>query len=309
MPLTLRPYQNESDYERMRAFLRALFLRHGRRERCWQVYRLDYWRRHGIANLGSAALEKTVFLWETPDGALQAFLNSEAAGLAFLQVAPEARSPALLTDMVATAEARLTAPDAAGRRRLRVVRHEHDDVLKSILVDRGFRRLPGGENYHARPLTGPPPERSLPPGYTIRPLGDEAELPARSWLSWRAFHPDEPDEKYEGWAWYRHIQRAPLYRRDLDLVAVAPDGELAAFCTIWFDDVTLTGAFEPVGTHPEHQRRGLGAALLADSLRRLRERGATLATVGSGAPGPRAFYESLGLAVRDRGEYWEQVVG
>jgi hypothetical protein len=35
-----------------------------------------------------------------------------------------------------------------------------------------------------------------------------------------------------GWRWYRDVQRAPLYRRDLDLVAVAPDGELAAFCTL-----------------------------------------------------------------------------
>ena len=47
-------------------------------------------------------------------------------------------------------------------------------------------------------------------GVTVRTLYrliDESELPARSWLSWKAFHPDEPDEKYQGWAWYRNVQR------------------------------------------------------------------------------------------------------
>jgi hypothetical protein len=100
----------------------------------------------------------------------------------------------------------------------------------------------------------------------VRALGEVEELPARSWASWRAFHPDEPDERYQGWEWYHNIQRIPLYRRDLDVVAVAPNGEIASFCTVWFDDVTRTGVFEPVGTAPEHQRRGLGKAVMCEGL-------------------------------------------
>ena len=107
------------------------------------------------------------------------------------------------------------------------------------------------------------------------------ELPARSWLSWKVFHPDEPDEKYQGWEWYKNVQRVPLYRRDLDIVAVAEDGELAAFCTVWFDDVTRTAVFEPIGTHPNHQKRGLGKAVMSEGLRRAQRLGATLATVSS----------------------------
>ena len=30
-------------------------------------------------------------------------------------------------------------------------------------------------------------------------LTEAGGLPARSWASWRAFHPDEPDEKCDGW--------------------------------------------------------------------------------------------------------------
>jgi GNAT superfamily N-acetyltransferase len=140
----------------------------------------------------------------------------------------------------------------------------------------------------------------------IRALGDVEELPARSFVSWRAFHPDEPDDKYEGWEWYRNVQRAPLYRRDLDLVAVAPGGDFASFCTIWFDDVTRTGVFEPVGTAPAHRRRGLGKALLYEGLRRLKRIGATMAYVGSYSAEAHALYASAGFTQYDLCEEWEK---
>jgi GNAT superfamily N-acetyltransferase len=138
----------------------------------------------------------------------------------------------------------------------------------------------------------------------IRALEDESELPARSWISWKAFHPHEPEEKYEGWEWYRNVQRAPLYRRDLDLVAAAPGGELVAFCTLWFDDVTHTAAFEPVGTHPAYQCKGLGRAIMAEGLRRVRELGATLCTVGSYSEAAGKLYASVGFTAYELSEPW-----
>jgi len=49
----------------------------------------------------------------------------------------------------------------------------------------------------------------------------------------------------------------PRYRRDLDLVAVADNRELASFCAIWFDDFSRTTLFEPVGTqqNPPNEKR------------------------------------------------------
>jgi ribosomal protein S18 acetylase RimI-like enzyme len=148
------------------------------------------------------------------------------------------------------------------------------------------------------------PEPELPDGYRVRALGDVTELPARSFLFWRAFHPDEPDDRYEGWEWYLNIQRAPLYRRDLDLVAVSPKGELVSLCTIWFDDVTRSGSFEPVGTDPDHQRRGLGKAVVHEGLRRLDKLGAVIAFVGSGSVEASEFYTSIGFTELDKSEMW-----
>ena len=95
-----------------------------------------------------------------------------------------------------------------------------------------------------------------------------------------------------------------MYRRDLDLIAVAADGEFAAFATVWFDDVTRTGAFEPVGTAPEHQRKGLGKAIMTEGLRRLQHLGATLAYVGSFNTAAHALYASVGFTRYDLSERW-----
>jgi len=94
-------------------------------------------------------------------------------------------------------------------------------------------------------------------------------------------------------SWYRNIQTAPLYRRDLDLVAIAPDGGIASFCTIWFDDVTRSAYFEPVATVPAHQRRGLGKALLVEGLHRLQHMGCSHAFVGGYSPHANALYGSI----------------
>jgi len=136
----------------------------------------------------------------------------------------------------------------------------------------------------------------VPTGYVIRALGESLELLERCYASGLGFHEgdiqidvgnrDDP-------TWYRNIQTAPLYRRDLDLVAIAPDGAIASFCTIWFDDVTRSAYFEPVATVPAHQRRGLGRALLTEGLRRLQRMGATRAFVGGHSAAANALYRSV----------------
>jgi ribosomal protein S18 acetylase RimI-like enzyme len=300
----LRAYAGEEDCWRIRAFLRETYLLNGRRERNWQAYRFDYWRWHVNENIFQTPLEEAIALWETPAGEIAAVLNAENRGDAVFQIHPAWRSAALEDELLDAAEARLAATAEDGTRRLTVWADSEDASRRNLLLRRGYGKGDWPEHQRRRDMELPIPDAAPAPGYTVRALGDEDEHPARSWLSWKAFHPDEPDEKYEGWAWYRNIQRAPLYRRDLDLVAVAPGGELAAFCTVWFDDVTRTGSFEPVGTHPDHQRRGLGKAVMAEGLRRVGRLGATLATVGSYDEPAHRLYASMGFTEYDLSEAW-----
>jgi ribosomal protein S18 acetylase RimI-like enzyme len=95
--------------------------------------------------------------------------------------------------------------------------------------------------------------------------------------------------------------QSPVYDPELDVVAVAPDGRIGAFCIVWPDPVNKVGLFEPVGTHPDFQRRGLGKAVMSEALRRLRERGMTEACVCTNAnhtPAVR-LYESVGFRTVD----------
>ncbi len=300
----MRNYQSEEDYWRIRGFLCEASLLNDRHEYSWSLLRWDYWRWHVNMNIFHLKLEDVVTLWET-NGQLVAMLNPDTPGEAFFQVLPTCQSKELLCEMLDVAEAKLPNHKDGGARDLIIWVNEADVLFKDILSQRGFARSKfHAEHMRLRPLTQPVPDSVPPAGYTVRALGDENELPARSWLSWKAFHPDELDEKYQGWEWYKNVQRVPLYNCDLDIVAVASDGELVAFCTVWVDNVTHTAVFEPVGTHPKHQKRGLGKAVMSEGLRRAQKLGATLATVSSYSPGAHALYNSMGFTEFDLLEPW-----
>ncbi|MCA2002997.1 MAG: GNAT family N-acetyltransferase [Chloroflexi bacterium] len=305
MKLIQRKYRHDDDHWKIRQFLREVFLLNNRREFSWSLYRWDYWRWHVNENIFKFNLEAAVFLWETVDGKLAAALHPDGAGEAFLEIHPQFRCPELEIEMMSAAETQFAVAQPDGLQRLTLWAHACDPLRQDLLARRGYSKsnwLP--EQQRRRDMNVPIPDFPPAEGYVIRALGDADEHPKRSWVSWKAFHPDEPDEKYQGWEWYRNVQRAPLYRRDLDLVAVAPDGDFAAFATLWYDDVTRTAAFEPVGVHPAHQRRGLGKALIGEGLRRARDLGATLCVVESYSERAGNLYASMGFVEFDLSEPW-----
>jgi len=277
----MRRYQDEDDYWRIREFLRKVLLLNDRRQLSWHIARLDYWRWHAIENCQACdPVEAVTFIWETSDGLIAAVLNPEDIGQVFLQVHPNLRTLELEDELVAIAEKHLTRPGSDGKQKLWVWADAHDDLRHDVLTRRGYTcvKSPGEQEYQRRrPMSMPIP---------------------------KAFHPNEPEERYEGWTWYHNVQRCPLYRRDLDIVAVASNGEFASFCTVWYDDATRTAYFEPVGTAPAHQRRGLGKAVMHEGLRRLERLGATLAFVSSYSPAAHALYASVGFTEYDSCEPW-----
>jgi GNAT superfamily N-acetyltransferase len=182
----------------------------------------------------------------------------------------------------------------------------NDQLRVELLKKRGYSKGKWAESQWQRDLDLPIEKASVPDGYSIRSLGDVDEIPARSWASWRGFHPDEPDEAYQGWEWYHNIQSCPLYRRDLDIVAVAPGGEIASFCTMWFDDATRSAYIEPVATVPEHLRRGLARATITEGLIRLQQMGAVRALVIGYEPAANALYAATLSPIHEKLEQWQR---
>jgi ribosomal protein S18 acetylase RimI-like enzyme len=136
------------------------------------------------------------------------------------------------------------------------------------------------------------PEPTLPDGYTVRSVAGPEEIPARVEVHRSAFAPSRMTvEKYE------ILVGLEPYSFDLDAVVEAPDGSFAAFTMCWLDREARLGYFEPVGTHADHQRRGLGKAVNTYGLRMLQAAGARDAMVYSDPANAAsdALYRSVGF--------------
>lgn len=177
-----------------------------------------------------------------------------------------------------------------------------DREVEAALLERDYvpTRL---EVEMLRPDLDDLPEVQLPDGYVLRAPTD-AELPAvfamgvlafsEHWGEW-----DASEHTFEEWA------EDPRFRTDYQVVAWKGD-EPAAYVSNVIetqDDGTVMGLLNGVCTHPGHRRLGLARACIAESLRLLRNEGATAAFLGvDTANHNRALdlYESCGFEVASR---------
>jgi mycothiol synthase len=124
-----------------------------------------------------------------------------------------------------------------------------------------------------RPCSEPvTPAIKLPDGFVIRPLAGEADVDG-----YVAAHRAAFDSTSMTREWRARTLQQPDYVPALDLVAVAPSGEIAAFCIGWFsEDIggEPVGQIEPLGVAPAYQGIGLGRNILAEQLRRQAAHGA-----------------------------------
>ena len=123
-------------------------------------------------------------------------------------------------------------------------------------------------------------------GFEIRSIRGEDEHAARADAARLAFASTLEPEAHR--ARYLRFMRSPAYVREHDLVAVARDGTIASFAIYWLDAGLSLGQFEPVGTHPDFQRRGLARAVLNEGLVRLAAAGIERARVMTGGANERA---------------------
>jgi hypothetical protein len=109
----MRPYRDDEDDRRFRAFLCELFLLNDRRELTWQTARWDYWRWPGVESWGAGPLGTHVYLWEDDTAQLAAVLNIEGPGDAYFQLHPQRRD---LDLVIAAPNGDLAASPASGSR-------------------------------------------------------------------------------------------------------------------------------------------------------------------------------------------------
>ncbi|HLF43554.1 MAG TPA: GNAT family N-acetyltransferase [Acidimicrobiia bacterium] len=132
------------------------------------------------------------------------------------------------------------------------------------------------------------------PGLELRSLSGEEEADRRRRASHAAFKSTmEPADHLER---YLRFMRSPVYEAKHDLVAVTPDGTIAAFM-IWWPDASGIAQIEPMGTDPAFQRQGVGQALMRYAFSRMSGEGVTEVRVITDDHRLDAvgFYSSLGF--------------
>lgn len=173
---------------------------------------------------------------------------------------------------------------------------EHDTASIGTLAERGYELDESRWFDHMTRSLDDLPEPHAHQGYTLRSVRGEEDLLPRTESHRAAWEPSRVVPKS-----YLQVMRAWPYRAGLDWVAVAPDGTFAANCLCWLDEENRVVEMEPVGTHPDHRRRGLAAAVCLAALHAARDAGALTGLVYPVHGLPAAtLYESMGFRAISR---------
>jgi mycothiol synthase len=301
MELTQRAFAGEADFEQVIALRRAI------------AASLPNSPMISVAELRATYLEpfpgwvREVQLWEVGDqlvGLAGLVYPEERVGdaVAYLQprIHPEVEAAVVGSAIVAWAEAEAMARLGKGVTLQVSVRREAPELTR-VLESLGYR-LERVFDRMERSIDEPLPTAPAAAGYGVRPLLGEAEVDA--WLSlYDASFQDHYDFQPMNRDARVQDMRGEEYLPEFDLVAVDPEGSLAAFS--WTirksgDGGAVRWHVHYVGTAREHRRRGLASNLLAETIARIGALGGgtiELDVDATSETGANRVYERLGFRV------------
>jgi mycothiol synthase len=299
-PVTARLYETERDLQDMQALLM-----HARSLtddwRYWHVGELA-WTFFMVARHLDA--HDHCRLWHDDRGKLVAYAILGEDSSFDWQVHPEYEWSQIESQAMTWAEtllARLSRRDPSKWNSGLVCSARHTDTERiAFLESHGFRPGEHAEVNMLRSLTGPIGAAPMPAHWEVRAVAEAGETAERAaaqrevWRPWSVGNVDAVD--------YMWLMCSPGYERDLDVVAVAPDGTIAAYVNGWTDPMNLIGDLGPVGARAAYRRRGLTRATLLEVLRRMQACGmdrACISTRESNTPA-LGLYESVGFRLANR---------
>ncbi len=286
MSVKLRKYDVSNDFKPVGDFLAENYQPDNRDGN----FPLPAWEyMHGHPWLDEKSLDK-IGVWED-SGEIAGVVHFEhKLGEAFFEIHP--RYTHLKPEMLEHAEKYLYGKTEDGRRYLKAFVNDFDKEFETLVRSRGYEK----DDTLARimsqlKITQPfRPDTPLPDGFELKSLAEDNDLAKLDRVLYRGFdHGDEPPQiDYKG----RYKQQSvPNFRKDLNIIIEAPDGNFVAYAGTWFEATNKYAYVEPVCTDPDYRRRGLGTAAVLEGVRRCGELGTKAAYVGSAQP----FYLSMGF--------------
>lgn len=297
MPYNFRPYQSETDYELMRQLLIQTFPLTDPPLNC-TIGDIDWWR----STPAEPDVTTRVRLWFDDLGTLIAFAWPHEDQVD-LMIRPNHRKLEWSALAQVEEEFRQSLTAESEKRTFYYYSYEQDHVRNTMLSEFGYQPTDEFLSLNKLAIAQKPESCPLPAGYAIRSFAGESEIEARVNVHRAAFHPSKMTVER-----HRRVMASPTYRQDLDLVCQSEDGTLAAYTIVWFDQWNKIGLFEPVGCHPDFQRKGLASAVITEGLRRLYDLGATRAYVnawGDDSAGAKT-YKALGFDLIGKLYQWKK---
>jgi ribosomal protein S18 acetylase RimI-like enzyme len=165
----------------------------------------------------------------------------------------------------------------------------------AFLEQHGFQRGEYAEVNMLCSLMEPMPQPVAHTGFQVRAVAKIGEIFSRA-LAEREVWDPWPVSKISGED-YANLMQLPGYYRDLDIVAVTPDGIVTSYVNGWVDPLNRIGDVGPVGTLLAYRQRGLAHSVLLECLRRMQARGMDRVCVSTGIENipARRLYESIGF--------------
>jgi ribosomal protein S18 acetylase RimI-like enzyme len=287
-----------ADFESVRAFLVGVWRSRG--EFCtlhvgdlsWRLHRSD-----------SDSLAERLHLWHGPAGELVGFALFDPPDSCDMLISPHHRGGLVEQGQLAWAEeqARRCCARNSVPARLTVGSLDGDPRRLTLLEARGYVRQAHGHAHLRRSLDGPTEDPILPSRFITWSMAEDVSVEQRV-EAHRAIWPGSDMTN----ACYGRMMRCGGYDPQLDVLALAPDSAIAAFCLAWRDASNQVGLLEPVGCCPAHRRKGLARAVVLEGLRRLQAQGSTAAIVTASTRNPAALalYESCGFQQAFVDEDW-----
>lgn len=318
MRVRLRKYKPEQDFLRIRDLLVNTYRAFGMPLN-WRLERWNYARYFVAPFLGAYGQkdpkledsrrairfwEETIGVWESEDSEIVGVVNTEhpdtdhpGFGEAFLQRHPQCSF--LLAEMLDYAEKTLINRKTNA---LHIYIYDDDEALQVLVRERGYEKDAERARYDSELILGDLPEQKLPDAYRIQSMAQENDIESKREVFGRSFNHIDPAEWPSPFS-YEELQRAPDYRKELDLSVISPDGKHVAGCITWYDSHNRMAVLEPVGTHPDFRGLGLGREVVLEGIRRAANLGAEKVQVGSG----QRFYEEIGFQKKWVSHRWAKM--
>lgn len=295
MTIEVRAYDVASDYPLVDRFLIEIY-RPGPHLVNWLQPRWEYMHSH--PDIAHVPLDR-IGVAEA-DGAIVGLVHIEHdPAIGFIQVRPGFEHVKQM--LVEWAETHLGGwSQSLERHVVGIYVNEHDPTLRQIVATRGMRRIPELDEHHSRFLLHDDiTPRALPPGYRLLSLEDENDVAKSANVLWTGFDHQGAMPSNEV-AVRQRAQQTANFRKDLTIVAAAPNGSFVSYAGMWVVEENRVAYVEPVATDPDHRRIGLGSACVTESLRRAYEAGARVAWVGSDLE----FYRAIGFETVNSAHLW-----